>query len=204
MKLTASKWLEILIQCDVRAITASKWAPIFAEVVGDSTFSGGDLEVDDFIGQVLHESGHLERLEEGLSYSAERLMAVWPKRFPTLESATPFARNPAALANKVYGGRMGNTEAGDGFKFRGRGLLQVTGRYNYDTVGAAMGLDLIANPDMLAHPETALRSAIAWWEGGIPDSALGNIVKVTKLVNGGTTGLDDRQKLTDAAREALS
>jgi putative chitinase len=145
----------------------------------------------------------LSGLEEGLNYSAERLMAVWPTRFPTLESAKPYARNGAVLANKVYGGRMGNVEPGDGFKFRGRGLLQVTGRDNYRAVGKILGIDLEKSPDLLSQPEMALRASIAWWEGNIPDELMGDIKKVTKRVNGGTVGLAHRVEVTDKADRAL-
>lgn len=202
--MTTDQWQSILLRCGVRASTATRWAPVFARVVKPDTFSMGASETDDFLGQVLHESGMLERIEEGLSYSAERLMAVWPARFPTANSAAPFARNPVGLANKVYGGRMGNTEAGDGYKFRGRGLLQVTGRDNYRAVGRAIGVDLEANPELLSEPDFALTASIAWWEGNIPDGIMGDITKVTKRVNGGTHGLDDRAQLTGKARGALS
>lgn len=203
MARTASEWIEVLCGCGVRAVTAQRWAPVFARVITDASFSKGDTELDDFLGQVLHESGRLERIEEGLSYSAERLMEVWPTRFPTAGSASPFARNPVGLANKVYGGWLGNTAPEDGYRYRGRGLVQVTGRDNYRTVGRAMGVDLEANPELLSEPEFALAASIAWWEGKIPDSAMGDIVRVTKLVNGGTHGLADRRELTGKAREAL-
>ena len=124
---TAQKWAEILRACGVRSATASRWAPVFAAEIRSGAFSAGDAELDDFLAQILHESAMLERLEEGLSYSAERLCAVWPGRFPTIAAAQPYARNPDALANKAYGGRLGNTQPGDGWRFRSRGLMQVTG-----------------------------------------------------------------------------
>ena len=196
-------WLTILTACGVRPATAERWAPVFEAEIGPNTFSAGDAEIDDFLGQVLHESAMLERVEEGLTYTtAERICPVWPRRFPTAADAQPFVRNPVGLANRVYGGRMGNTDAGDGWKYRGRGLLQVTGRINYAQVGKALGVDLLANPDLLAQPVTALRASIAWWEGNVPDSAMGDIVKVTKRVNGGTVGLQHREKVTRAADAA--
>lgn len=200
----AARWAEILIALGVRAQTAHAWAPVFSAEIGPGTFSAGDVELDDFLGQVLHESGMLERTEEGLNYtSAERIRAVWPSRFQTLDHAEPFVRNAAALANKVYGGRMGNDRPGDGFMYRGRGLIQVTGKANYALVGDALGIDLVQSPDLLAHRDIALKSAIAWWEKRIPDGAMGDVVRVTKLVNGGTVGLAHRQELTEEAREAL-
>lgn len=196
-------WFTILTRCGVRPDTARNWAPVFDAEIGPDTFSTGAEEIPEFLGQILHESGRLERIEEGLSYSVERMMAVWPARFPTHAGARPYERNPQALANKVYGGRMGNTEPGDGFKFRGRGLLAVTGRDNYRAVGKAIGLDLETNPDLLADPAIALRASIAWWNANIPDGMLGDITKVTRRVNGGTHGIDDRVALTKRASEAL-
>jgi putative chitinase len=204
MRRDEAEWNRVLIQCGVKPITAAMWSIHFARVIDESTFSAGEDEIHMFLGQVLHESGMLSGLEEGLNYSAERLMAVWPTRFPTLESAKPYARNGAVLANKVYGGRMGNVEPGDGFKFRGRGLVAVTGRDNYRALGKIMRLDLERNPDLLAQPVYALLSAIAWWEGNVPDEIMGDVKKVTKRVNGGTVGLDDRTKLTGLANLALN
>ncbi len=198
-----NEWLRILLACGVKAATAAAWAPVFAAEVGARTFSAGSAEVPDFLGQVLHESGMLERLEEGLSYSAERMTQVWPNRFPTVASAQPYARNPEALANKAYGGRLGNTQPGDGYRYRGRGLLQVTGRSNYAALAKVLGVDLVANPDALAQPDMALRASLAWWEGNVPDGVMGNIVKVTRRVNGGTVGLDHRAQVTNAARRAV-
>lgn len=198
-------WKTILTGCGVRENTAEKWAPFFDEVIGEGEcFSRGRDEIPDFLGQVLHESGELERLEEGLNYSAERLCAVWPNRFPTISAAQPFARNAVALANKVYAGRMGNVEAGDGWKYRGSGPIQVTGRANFEALERATGLPLVDNPDLLRRPGAeALRVCVAWWEGNIPDGILGDIEKVTRRVNGGTTGLADRERLTDEARDEL-
>lgn len=197
-------WNAILTQLGVKPITAQNWAPIFAATIKDGTFSAGDAEIDDFLGQILHESAMLERLTENLNYSAERLMAVWPSRFPTHAGAQLYARNPQKLAEKVYGGRLGNDEPGDGARYIGRGLLQVTGKDNYRAVGKVLGLDLVRFPDLLSSPTIALQASIAWWEGNVPDAAMGDIVKVSKRVNGGTVGLADRQKLTGEAGEALA
>lgn len=201
---TASDWSQILVQCQVRPYTAAKWAAVFAREIIHGTFSAGDSEIDDFLGQMLHESAHLERVEENLNYSPERLCAVWPTRFPSVGVANPFARNPEALANKVYGGRMGNTFPGEGWKYRGRGLLQVTGKDNYTTVGNALGINLVARPEMLATPDIALRASIAWWERKIPDAAMGDIKRITRLVNGGQHGLDERAKLAASAKKGLA
>ncbi len=198
-------WYTLLSRTGVKHAEAFAWAPVFARVITPGSFSMGWDEADDFIGQVCHESAMLTRVEENLNYTnAARICAVWPKRFPTEQDAQPYVRNPVKLANKVYGGRMGNVEPGDGWDFRGRGLLQVTGRDNYRAVGKVLGMPLELQPDLLAHPEWALRSALAWWEGNIPDAIMGDIVKVTKRVNGGTHGLEHRAELTRRAGEGLA
>jgi len=204
MNRTPAEWNEILVRLGVKPFTAARWSTVFSDVIQPGTFSAGDDELDDFLGQILHESAMLERTEEALSYSTTRLCSVWPKRFPSIADAGPYAHNPEALANKVYGGRLGNTEPGDGYKYRGRGLVQITGRANYAAVAEALRLDLIGLPELLSEPAIALRASIAWWEGNIPDSVLGDIVKVSKRVNGGTVGLAERERLTDEARNELA
>lgn len=202
---TAKKWTEVLTACGVKPATAARWAPIFSVGIGPGVFSAGTGELDDFLGQVLHESAMLERVEESLNYTrVERLCEVWPSRFKTAADATACVRNPQALANKVYGGRMGNSLPGDGWRYRGRGLVQVTGRDNYAMVSRAIGVDLVTDPDKLSQPATALAASIAWWEGRIPDSAMGDVRRVTKLVNGGAAGLDERVALTAKAAKALA
>jgi putative chitinase len=109
----APEWNHILLYMGVKPTTAAIWSEIFAAVVQRDTFSQGDRELDDFLSQVLHESCMLERLEERLHYSTERLMAVWPRRFPTLAAALPYAANAEGLANHVYApGTAGSTAAG--------------------------------------------------------------------------------------------
>lgn len=201
---TAHDWYDILIACQVKPHVAAEWSEVFADVVKPDSFSAGDAELDDFLGQILHESDGLTRLEENLSYSAERLTVVWPNRFPTKADAQPYARNPEALANRVYSGRMGNTEPGDGWRFRGRSPIQLTGHANYEFVGNLIGQDLTVIPELMGQPRYALEAAIAWWEDRIPDSMIGDPEKVTKRVNGGLIGLAHREELTNAAREALA
>lgn len=203
MRRDEAEWNRVLIQCGVKPITAAMWSIHFASTIKESTFSAGEVEVDDWLREILHESGMLSRLEEGLNYSAERLMQVWPTRFPTLESAQPYARNGMVLANKVYGGRMGNVDPGDGFKYRGRGLMMVTGRDNYRALGKIMGLDLEGNPDLLAQPVYALLAAIAWWEGNVPDGIMGDVKRVRRAVNGGSTGLQHTTQLASTVQKAL-
>lgn len=200
---TATQWLEILLRCQVKPAVAAEWAEVFARVIGPDSFSQGDAELDDFLGQILHESAGLTAFTENLHYSAERLCAVWPKRFPTLEDARPYAYNPEALANRVYGGRMGNKALGDGWKYRGRTPIQLTGRDNYAHVGTLMDIDLLANPEILSRPDEALRACVLWWEDRIPDSMIGDPEKVTERVNGGLIGLADRTHRTQLAQAAI-
>lgn len=195
-------WANILAAIGVRPGTADDWADTFARVMEERPFSS-DEDVPNFLGQVVHESAMLERIEENLSYSAQRLCQVWPRRFPTLASAQPFARNPRALANKVYGGRLGNTAPDDGWAYRGRGLIQITGRDNYRQMQHITGLPLLDEPDLLLEQEPALRASIAWWEESVPDELLGDVMRVTRVVNGGTIGLEHRQQLTQRAYRAL-
>lgn len=198
-------WLDTLLKLGVDEATAGRWAPVFNKHCQPEAFSKGFDEIDDFLGQVLHESGMLTRLSESLNYkAATRIQQVWPSRFKTAAEAQPFVMNPRALANKVYGGRMGNAGPDDGWNYRGRGLIQVTGRDNYAAVSKVLGIDLVKEPDLLSQPMYALLGAIAWWEGNIPDEMLGDIVKVTKRVNGGTIGLAHRQEMTEKAREGLA
>lgn len=205
MKLRSSEqWCGVLLACGVAAATAEAWSPAFAAEIVEGAFSAGEAELDDFLGQVLHESKRLERVEEDLYYRTPgRLMAVWPSRFPTRASEVGFLQNPQALANKVYGGRMGNDLVDDGWRFRGRGLVMLTGRTNYAATGAAIGIDLVGNPDRLREPVVALRASIRWWERTLPDSVMDNLIAVTKRVNGGVVGLDERGLLTQRAKRAL-
>lgn len=206
MKRDTGQWLSVLLHCGVRVKVASTWAPVFAEVIDDDTFGQGDSEVDDFLGQILHESDLLERLEEDLDYRTPgRLMAVWPNRFKSLSDEKPYLHNPEALANKVYGDRLGNVKPGDGWRNRGSGLIQITGADNLRAVQAATGIPVYDHPELLRMATAEnLRVCIAWWNGHIPDSAVGNVVRETRIVNGGTVGMADREKLTDEARDALT
>jgi putative chitinase len=148
-----------------------------------------------FIGQCMHESGGFKQLKENLNYSAKGLMATWPSRFPDMDTAEKFERNPDKIANKVYAGRMGNTEDGDGAKYIGRGLIQLTGKENYANCGNAIGVDLVANPDLLSTPKYAALSAGWFWNrkglNALADAD--DIDTITKRINGGLIGLADRK-----------
>lgn len=157
-----------------------------------------------FLAQLGHESDGLRRTTESLIFSrASRIARVWPTRFPTPASARPYVRNPRALAEKVYGGRrdLGNLEPGDGARFIGRGYLQITGRANYRAMGRRIGLDLEAEPARAAEPEVAVKVACAFWsEQGL--NALcdaGRFAVVTRRINGGLTGYEDRMDWLEQA-----
>jgi len=158
-----------------------------------------------FIGQCQHESNNFRTLEENLHYSAAGLMRVWPSRFPSPYVADQFANNPEKIANKVYAGRMGNTEEGDGWAYHGRGLIQLTGRDNYKNCGDALGLALITNPELLAMPRGAALSAGWFWnKHGLNELAdAKDFETMTKRINGGTLGLDDRIAKINKALEIL-
>lgn len=165
------------------------------------------LRLEHFLAQVGHESAGLTALEENLSYSAARLCAVWPARFVSAEAAAPFARNPPALANRVYGGRMGNggEATGDGWAFRGRGYIQLTGRAAYRETGRRAGLDLEVSPDLAAAPDHALAVACAFWSwrglNALCDRD--DLVALTRRINGGSHGLADRGAWLDKVRRVL-
>ncbi|MER8403548.1 peptidoglycan-binding protein [Mesorhizobium sp. M1307] len=153
------------------------------------------IRVRHFFARVCVETGGLRALEEDLNYSAERMRQVWPTRFKTVAAAKPFEHNPQKLAEKVYGGRLGNSSAGDGWRFRGSGLLQNTGRENFAEVETATGLPVVANPDVLRSFPGALQAATIYWSkrkiNAMADK--NNTTGVCKAVNGGTTGLADQK-----------
>jgi putative chitinase len=196
-------WAALLSGLGVRPAVADDWADVFSSVMGRTNWSSTD-DLPNFLAQTLHESSYLGRLEENLNYSAERLVQVWPSRFPTFTSAQPYARNPQALADHVYGGRMGNNKPGDGWRYHGRGLIQLTGRDNYSLAERLTGMPLIRKPDLLLELVPALRASVAWWEARVPDSALHDPERVTRYVNGGALGLAERARLTQLARELLA
>ncbi len=202
--ITAAQWETLLIKLGAKQSTARRWAAPFEDEVQPGRFNLGADELDDFLSQILHESNRLESMQENLNYSAERMVEIWPGRFPTIDAAAPYAHNPEALANKVYAGRMGNIEPGDGWRYRGRGPIQLTGRDNYEFVGNLIGQDLVGLPELMEQPRYALEATIAWWEDRIPDARIGDPERVRRLVNGGIIGLDDTKRLAKLAREAFA
>jgi putative chitinase len=148
-----------------------------------------------FIGQCAHESNNFKVLQENLNYSAEGLMKTWPSRFPTKEIADQYARQPAKIAGKVYNGRLGNTSEEEASKYLGRGLIQLTGKENYEHCGSSLGVDLVGNPDWLLDPKYAALSAGWFWNkkglNALADAQ--DLDTMTKRINGGLIGLDDRK-----------
>ena len=148
-----------------------------------------------FIGQCAHESGNFKTLQENLNYSAEGLMKTWPSRFPTKEIADQYARKPEKIAGKVYNGRLGNTSEEEAAKYLGRGLIQLTGKENYANCGSGIGVDLLSNPTLLLDVRYAALSA-GWFfnKKGLNSLAdASDIETMTKRINGGLIGLDDRK-----------
>ncbi len=156
-------------------------------------------EVASFLAQCAHESNEFTHLEENLNYSAERLMQVWPRRFIRYEFAQRYEHSPERLANYVYANRMGNGDeaSGDGWRFHGRGPIQLTGRSNYTTCGEDIGDNLVAQPDFLLTPYTGIRSALWFWRThNLDDVDDDEDVRIeTRRINGGETGIEHRQKL---------
>ena len=160
-----------------------------------------------FIGQAGHECGNFRILEENLNYRAETLMKVWPKRFPTLEFAKQYERNPKKIANMVYANRMGNRDeaSGDGYRFRGRGAFQTTGHSGYYHAGQALGVDFVMEPDLVATPQyAALTAGFFWNTHKLNQFADARDYKgMTKKINGGFIGLEDRIKHIEEALAIL-
>lgn len=156
-------------------------------------------EVASFLAQCAHESDDFRRLEENLNYSAERLMQVWPRRFPTFEIARKYEHVPERLANFVYANRIGNGDeaSGDGWRFHGRGPIQLTGRRNYDACGYDIGEELLVRPELLLTPNVGIRSALWFYRTHNLDEVDDDEdVRIeTRRINGGETGLEHRQKL---------
>lgn len=152
--------------------------------------------------QLCYESGGFSRLEENLNYAAERIAAVWPRLAPR---AHELAHHPELLGNAAYGGRLGNGDetSGDGWRYRGRGLIQLTGRTNYRDVGKALALDLVSDPNQAADPEIAGEIALLFWQSRGCNAAADadDVTRVTRLINGpACEGLNVREALTTRAK----
>jgi putative chitinase len=150
-----------------------------------------------FLAQLAHESGSFRFVEENLNYSVEALQRVFKKYFPTDELALMYARQPEKIANRVYANRMGNGEesSGDGWKYRGRGIIQLTGKDNYAAFSLKANNNALLEPDLVAEPELAAMSAGWFWDtNGLNKlSDAGDVRAVTRRINGGFNGLADRE-----------
>jgi len=192
---------------------AAKWLPHILEAMakfGITTIN----EQATFLAQVAHESARLSRLEENLNYSADGLASNWPARYRDKATGKPnqlallLHRRPQAIANNCYANRMGNGDvaSGDGWKYRGRGPIQITGRSNYERCGKDIGVPLLSNPDLLLEPRAgALSAAWFWSQAGLDkydDDQ--DMVAETKIINGGTNGLAERQALFKVALAAIT
>lgn len=201
MMLTASALKAIMPRSE-----APKWAPPLDAAMGEF-----DLDtvprMAAFLAQIAHESSELTRLSENLNYSVEGLMKTWPKRFTPLV-ALKYARQPEMIANYVYAGRNGNGDeaSGDGWRYRGRGPIQLTGRANYAKAGKDLGVDLVGVPDAVLAPLVGARVACWFWNNrklnALADA--GDFESITKAINGGLNGYAERQLYFIAAKKVLA
>lgn len=197
----------------VRKLAAADASPAVIQGILGGEDSLPDYGIDTprraahFLAQISHESGGFKIAVENMNYSAQRMTEVWKKRFPTLASAAPYAHNPEKLGNFVYASRMGNgpPESGDGFRYRGRGLIQMTGKDMYAQVGEIADLDLVGQPTLAESPEDAVEIAGAIWKikkcDQLPEIA--PVAEYTALINGGDVGLPDREKRFKTATGAM-
>ena len=168
-------------------------------MVIDKFAINNSLRLSHFLAQCSHESGNFKLVRENLNYSAEGLRKIFPKYFPTDALAQQYARNPQAIANKVYSNRMGNGDekSGDGFKYSGKGFIQLTGKDNYKAFSDFIGEDCVANPELVATKYPMTSAGFFFQKNGLwsicdKGDTTDVITAVTKRINGGTIGLDDR------------
>jgi predicted chitinase len=164
------------------------------------------LRIAHFLAQVVHESAHLKAVSENLNYSADGLLKVFPRHFKTRAEADRYARKPEKIANRVYANRMGNGNeaSGDGYRYRGRGLIQLTGKNNYRAFSRWVGHDCVADPDQVASAYAALSGIFYWDANGLNALAdTDNLVAMTRRINGGLNGFADRRALLQKAKRSL-
>ena len=193
----------ILLAMGVRPETAGLYAPHLCAAALKWGVSVAAPPM--FLAQLAHESALFERLVENLNYtSPQQIMQTWPKRFKTKTAAMAFVRHPERLANYVYADRIGNGDAasGDGWKYRGRGLIQVTGKDNYRDAGESLGLPLLEEPELLEEPVHAADAAGWFWKSHGLNRFASNINDCTRAINGGLNGLPDRMRLYGRASAA--
>ncbi len=181
------------------------WVPFLVAEFEKNNFSTVDQAM--FIAQCAHESGEFNTLSENLNYSAERLLVIFPKYFKP-ETVQKFNRNPQAIANTVYANRMGNGDfaSGDGFKYSGRGILQITGKNAYRQCSIDVYGDekvLLNNPETLRMPDVAVKSAMWFWMKNNLKSCGSDVNRATKIINGGNHGLSSREGYFNKAMQIL-
>ena len=219
-----------IVAAGVKQATAEKWADAVASACQEFGIDTPQ-RIAGFLSQCAHESGGFTMLQENLNYRAATMATVWPTRFAEREPdpmspgktkakkdakganipnkfALALERKPEMIANVVYSGRMGNgpTESGEGWLYRGRGLKQLTGKDNHRACSAGLGVDLVANPDLLLEPVYAARSAAWFWATNKCNTFAdaGDIEGLTKRINGGLIGIDDRKKRYASAMSSFS
>lgn len=166
------------------------------------------LRLCHFLAQIIHESGHLKYNQENLNYSAKALRSVFGKYFPTDALAEQYARKPEKIANRVYANRMGNGDeaSGDGWKYKGAGLIQLTGKTNYTKCSEFLGIDLVNDPSLVYNsPEICVKTACWYWSVNNLNkyADVDDIKTITKRINGGYNGLEDRTKILNTAKKVL-
>ncbi|MCL2892488.1 glycoside hydrolase family 19 protein [Brenneria tiliae] len=192
---------------NISAGLAARWYPHLAATFDEFNIAAS-VEQAQFIAQVGHESGGFSRIIESLNYTPAGLMATFGKRITQYQAdmlgrTSAHPANQSAIANLVYANRLGNKSAGDGWKFRGRGLIQITGLDNYRACGIGLNLDLIASPELLEQDDNAMRSAGWFWKSKQLGQYGADVERVTLVINGGRNGLDDRRERFDLARRVL-
>jgi putative chitinase len=202
MKLTVSQLKQM-----VPGIThADHWIEAFDQLLPDYEINT-PKRIAAFIAQCAHESGGFKFLKENLNYKAESLMKTFPKYFSDKDTANAYAKQPVKIANRVYASRMGNGDeaSGDGYKYCGRGLIQLTGKTNYDWFAASLEISATEASEYLETFEGAAQSACWFWESNNlnVEADAGDIKKMTKKINGGYIGLDDRIKHYEHALHIL-
>ena len=196
-----------LIVCGVGPAMARLWASPIGEACERHNINT-KVRVAAFLAQVCYESNFFTHTEENLYYTtAERIRALWPTRVRDLEDAATLCRNSQALANRVYSNRLGNGDesSNDGWNFRGRGPIQLTGRFNYKVFGDVIGVDYIAHPELVALPLDGSRTAAQFWESihGNVYADNSDIDTLTKKINGGTNGAAERRARFESNLKAL-
>ena len=196
----------ILVKCGASPAHAGLYTNALNELLPKHGITS-HVRLSHFLSQVLHESIGLSHTVENLNYSAEALMRTWEKRFPTMELAKQYARQPQKIANYVYANRNGNgpVDSNDGWTYRGRGPIQITGKAKYIILTKKYGIDYVVNPAYLERPFDGMQAALWFWDDNFLSQLADtdNPVAVTQKINGGQTGIVDRKRLLIQCKSAL-